>query len=83
GIPFNMKAVDAAVRLYEHLIEDRIGRLKKITGLANPNSGAQLLPWLQEEGYVFDDLKKGHVQRAADRAKETAESDDASPSEIA
>lgn len=73
GIPFNMAAVDNAVRLYEHLIEDRMSRMKKITGLANPNSGPQLLPWLQEHGYVFDDLKKGHVQRASDRAKEELE----------
>ena len=70
GIPFNMRAVDAAVRFYEHLIEKRIDRMKEITGLANPNSGPQLLPWLQDHGYVFDDLKKGHVQRASDRAKE-------------
>lgn len=84
GIPFNMKAVDAAVRLYEHLIEDRIGRMKKLTGLANPNSGAQLLPWLQEEaGYVFDDLKKGHVQRSADRAKEIIESPESTNTEVA
>lgn len=68
GIPFNMEAVDAAIALYEHVIENRVSRLKAITGLANPNSTQQLLPWLQDHGYPFDDLKKGHVQRAAETA---------------
>ncbi len=71
GIPFNMDAVDAAIALYEHVIENRVSRLKSITGLANPNSTQQLLPWLQEHGYQFDDLKKGHVQRAAEQASKT------------
>jgi len=73
GIPFNMKAVDAAIRLYEHVIENRVGRMKAVTGLANPNSTAQLLPWLQEHGYQFEDLKKGHVQRAAEAAQKVIE----------
>ena len=42
--------------------------MKRITGLANPNSGAQLLPWLQGRGYPYEDLKKGHVARALDEA---------------
>jgi DNA polymerase len=69
GIPFNMRAVDAAVKLYEHLISARMSRLKEITGLDNPNSNEQMLGWLQDRGYMFDDLKKGHVKRAADAAK--------------
>lgn len=68
GIPFNMEAVDAAVRLFEALIERYMEELRDITGLDNPNSGAQLLPWLQERGYPYEDLKKGHVKRAHDAA---------------
>lgn len=70
GIPMNMRAVDAAAKLYHHIIADRIGALREITGLANPNSNVQILGWLQKEGYQFDDLKKGHVQRAYDSVKE-------------
>lgn len=64
GIPINMKVVDKAIALYEKLTETGFERMREITGLANPNSGPQLLPWLQARGYVFDDLKKGHVERA-------------------
>ncbi len=73
GIPINMEAVNAAITLYEHLIENRVSRLKAITGLANPNSTQQLLPWLQDHGYQFEDLKKGHVQRAVETGQQEIE----------
>lgn len=69
GIPMNMRAVDAAVRLFESLIERGMSRMIELTGLDNPNSGPQLLPWLQDHGYPFDDLKKGHVERALEAVK--------------
>lgn len=69
GIPFNMKAVDAAIRLYENIVEDYSDEMKEITGLANPNSGQQLLPWLQDRGYPYEDLKKGHVERGKEAAQ--------------
>jgi DNA polymerase len=62
--------VEGAINLYEHLIGKRLTRMGEITGLANPNSGPQLLPWLQEHGYRFDDLKKGHVQRGLEQAEQ-------------
>ncbi len=34
-----------------------------LTGLANPNSGPQLLPWLKERGYPFDDLRANTVKK--------------------
>lgn len=71
GIPFNMKAVDRAVELFDHIQSDRLADMKRITGLDNPNSGAQLLPWLQDHGYRFEDLKKGHVSRAIEKTAET------------
>ena len=69
GIPMNMKAVDAACKLYDHVMERQTDRLKEITGLANPASTQQLLPWLQNHGYPFEDCKKGHIETAADQAK--------------
>lgn len=66
GIPINLAAVKAAIRLSERTIKHDLEIMAEITGLANPNSGAQLLPWLRAHGYPYLDLKKGHVQRAAD-----------------
>jgi len=39
-------------------------RMKKITGLDNPNSRAQLLPWAQKNGYPYKSLGKPWVERA-------------------
>jgi len=69
GIPINRAMVENAIRIYDDVFADRIARLRKVTGLENPNSGAQLLPWLQERGYPWPDLKKGHVKRALDDAE--------------
>lgn len=69
GIPFNMNAVDSAIKLYQHLVRNDLQEMREITGLENPNSNQQLLPWLQDNGYRFDDLKKGHVERALEDTK--------------
>ena len=66
GIPINMAMVDNANAIYEYVKEDRINQMREITGLANPGSTAQLLPWLQARGYQFDDCQKGHIARARD-----------------
>lgn len=39
-----------------------VAEAKKISGLSNPNSTAQLLEWLQAEGLDIPDLKKGTVE---------------------
>ena len=39
-------------------------RLRVLTGLENPNSSAQLLPWLQERGYPYASLGKELVKKA-------------------
>lgn len=70
GIPINMAMVRNAIRIYEHAVRIRLEEMQDITKLDNANSGPQLLPWLQERGYPFDDLKKGHIARAVEKAKE-------------
>lgn len=65
GIPINLRAVRAAVRLTAATTRKDLREMQALTGLANPNSGPQLLPWLREHGYVYLDLKKGHIERAA------------------
>ena len=39
-------------------------RLQLLTGLDNPNSSAQLLPWLTERGYPYTSLGKELVKKA-------------------
>lgn len=70
GIPINMAMVRNAIAIYEKTLRAKLDEMEEITGLANANSGPQLLPWLQDRGYPFDDLKKGHVERAVERAQE-------------
>jgi DNA polymerase bacteriophage-type len=69
GIPINRRMVTNAQALIALVTDDRMGRLRGITGLENPNSTMQLLAWCIDHGYVFDDMKKGHVERAAKDAK--------------
>lgn len=69
GIPINMRYVRNAIEVFTDLVKSRLDRMRELTGLDNPNSTEQLLPWLQEFGYPFDDLKKGHVERGRDKLK--------------
>lgn len=63
GIPINMRMVNNAIEIYEDLMDEVKDEMKALTGLANPGSTAQLLGWLKERGYPYDDLKAGHVVR--------------------
>lgn len=76
GIPINMRMVRNAITIYESTLKEKLDEMAEITGLENANSGPQLLPWLKDHGYPFDDLKKGHVQRAIERAQEDGLSED-------
>ena len=67
GIPLNMHMVDNANAIYEYVLADRLNQMREITGLANPGATQQLLPWLQERGYPFDDCQKGHITRALEK----------------
>ena len=64
GLPINLDMVRNAVDLYDQSYEIGFKKMQQITGLGNPMSTQQLLPWLQAQGYPFDDLKKGHVKQA-------------------
>lgn len=65
GLPINMKMVKNAIAIYEHAVKLGLDEMRELTGLANPNSLSQLLPWIQSQGYMFDDCQKGHIKRAA------------------
>jgi len=68
GIPINMPMVKNAISIYEDLMVDTMEEMKTLTGLDNPGSTKQLLPWLRDRGYPFEDLKAGHVKRGEEKA---------------
>jgi DNA polymerase len=64
GLPINLDMVHNAARLYDESYAIGFRQMQELTRLSNPMSPKQLLPWLQSQGYPFDDLKKGHVKQA-------------------
>ena len=69
GIPIRLPVVHNAIKVAADVTASRLAEMKHLTELENPNSGSQLLGWLRERGYPFEDLKKGHVARARDAAE--------------
>lgn len=67
GLPIDIVTARHAAEEVERLTGEARQKLVALTGLANPNSVRQLLPWLQERGYVHDSLGKDYVQQALDR----------------
>lgn len=43
--------------------ETIISQMKRVTGLANPNSTAQILPWLKDRGYEYDNVQADTVKK--------------------
>lgn len=64
GMPIDLEFVRCAVAMVDRVHGRYMGRMRELTGLDNPNSGAQLLPWLIEHGYPFQNLKKASVEAA-------------------
>ena len=65
GMPVDVQMAQEAVRAAFHFKRRGVRDLAKRTGLANPMSNTQALPWLQERGYPFSDLRKQTVAKAA------------------
>lgn len=64
GMPVDMLFVNNASKLVQDEKLRLRTALKEITQLDNPNSGAQMLPWLQTHGYPFSSLLKKRVDIA-------------------
>lgn len=67
GIPINLPMVRNAIKIYEQVIQEADTEMRQLTGLDNPNSRAQILGWLRDHGYPFEDVKAGHVKIYRDR----------------
>ena len=63
GLPIDRLFVERALEMATKRKEELLVEMRDATGLANPGSVPQLLPWLQERGYPFDDLQKNSIKK--------------------
>lgn len=64
GVPFDREFVQQALKVIAVEKARLLKEMTKISGLSNPTSGAQALPWLRERGYPFTNLKAPSVKKA-------------------
>ena len=80
GIPIDKQYVVNAIRLADKRKKILTEKMAELTGLSNPGSVQQLMPWLKERGYPYDDLRKDTVKitlnRHADDKDEVELTDD-------
>ena len=67
GIPIDKQYVVNAIRLADKRKKILTEEMRELTGLANPGSVQQLLPWLKDRGYPYDDLRKDTVKITLNR----------------
>lgn len=78
GLPIDRLFVERALDMAEARKDELITEMRDLAGagaLPNPGSPKQLLPWLQERGYPFDDLRKDSVKKVltADAGRRSGE----------
>jgi DNA polymerase len=64
GMPVDMQLVDNAIAIADRNKTDLLTRAKVITGIKNPNSDAQLGPWIKASGVDLPNYQKGTVAKA-------------------
>ncbi|WPJ91057.1 DNA polymerase [Facklamia hominis] len=69
GVELDMDLAESAVEVMEKRSHKNLRRMQDLTGLRNPNSVAQLTDWLEAEGYPYDNLRKGNVEKALEEGK--------------
>lgn len=74
GLPINRTFVQNALEIATRRKSELISEQNRITGLANANSGAQLLPWLIDRGYPYENLQKANVVKALTAEEEEVKS---------
>lgn len=77
GIPVNVGMCRNAIEIRDELVSSRLQEMKDISGAENPNSREQTLNWLNQNGYVFNDLKAGHVRQSIEKLDRDIETGDA------
>lgn len=70
GFPIDDVFVANAIGMANRRKRELMDQMREMTGVANPNSTPQLLPWLKERGYPFDDLRKDTVTKIVNENKD-------------
>ncbi|QJI52226.1 DNA polymerase I family A [Cronobacter phage JC01] len=70
GVTVNAEFARMALEVAERRKPILFEEMRDITGLSNPNSVSQLLPWLGERGYHFSDMQSETVKQALREADE-------------
>lgn len=63
GVALDAELVESALYCKDVKMDMLFDELRSTTGLDNPNSRAQLLPWLKNHGYSASGLTKADVQK--------------------
>ena len=63
GIPIDRKFIENGIVMAARRKNELLADLKAMTGLANPNSPAQLTAWLEARGFPFSDINKNTVKK--------------------
>lgn len=64
GMPVDVEFVRAALDVAQTEKQRLVAELRDLTGLKNPSSTAQILPWLRDRGYPFNEMRKERVAKA-------------------
>jgi DNA polymerase len=72
GLPVDVEMARHAEKQVQRLAAESGVQLKALTGLENPNSVQQLLPWLKDNGYPYDSLGKEFLAQALNDTTLTA-----------
>lgn len=64
GMPTARSFVIKSLKIAERAKQEALDRVKKATGLDNPNSNSQMLKWVQERGFEGNTLRKEPVALA-------------------
>jgi DNA polymerase bacteriophage-type len=64
GLPVDVEMAAHAEKEVARIAAHTGQELKTLTGLENPNSVQQLLPWLKQGGYPYDSLGKEFLEQA-------------------
>lgn len=70
GVMIDTEFAKSALALAEQRKPQIIEQMRDLTGLDNPNSTTQLLPWLQERGYPFADVRADTVKKVIAEAED-------------
>ena len=70
GIGIDREFVDKAIEIDKEVKNNLLGKMQKLTGLANPNSVQQIKEWLIEKGLEIDSLGKKDVAELIKTAPE-------------